>query len=149
METEFQITMSDPEAWLILLLVALAILLPRLLSRLLLGFKSFLSPSEVKRLIESGEPILLVDVRTPAEFLGELGHIRGAMNIPLHEFRGAISRGKKSFSVPGNAPIVLICRSDGRAAYAARLLRKAGFVDIKVLSGGMRSWSSEDFPVEY
>ena len=149
MEAEFQITMSDPEAWLILLLLAVAMLLPRLLSRLIIGFNSFLSPSEVKRRIEAGESLLLLDVRSPAEFLGELGHIPGAVNMPLNAFRNTISKGEKPLSAPRNVPIVLICRSDSRAAYAARLLRKAGFVEIKVMSGGMQKWSSEEFPVDH
>ena len=148
MESETQITMSDPQAWLILLLIALAMLLPRLLNRLLLGFKAFLPPSEVKRRLESNSPLLLLDVRTAGEFLGELGHIRGAMNIPLHEFRRAIVDRNNTLPFSRNIPIILICRTDSRAAYAARLLKKAGFADIKVMSGGMQSWNSEAFPIE-
>jgi rhodanese-related sulfurtransferase len=149
MEPETQITMNDAEAWLILLLVALTMLLPRLLSRLLLGFKAFLPPSEVKRRQETGGPLLLVDVRTRREFLGELGHIRGAVNIPLNEFRRAIADRNNTLPFHDDIPIILICRTDSRAAYAARLLKKAGFVDISVMSGGMQNWNSEAFPTEH
>ena len=149
MESTTQITMNDPLAWLILALVALAMLLPRMLNRLTLGLKSFLPPSEVKRRIDSGEPILLLDVRSVSEFLGELGHIRGAMNIPLNELRHAIADRNNALSENRNLPIILICHTDNRAAYAARLLKKAGFKNINVMSGGMGNWNSEAFPIEH
>ena len=39
----------------------------------------------LKRRLEGGEAVALVDVRTAEEFRGELGHIAGATNIPIAE----------------------------------------------------------------
>lgn len=40
----------------------------------------FVNPDEVKARVESGE-VMVIDVRTKAEFTGDLGHIEGALNL--------------------------------------------------------------------
>jgi uncharacterized membrane protein YdjX (TVP38/TMEM64 family) len=64
------------------LLAALAIL-PRLVRRL--KNTRFTDASTLKRWLEQGEKILLIDARSPEEFQGPLGHISGAINIPIAE----------------------------------------------------------------
>src|ERR1043166_8513544 len=44
-----------------------------------------LSANEVKTLLDSAAPPLLLDVREPSEYRGELGHIPGSMLIPLRQ----------------------------------------------------------------
>jgi rhodanese-related sulfurtransferase len=78
-------------------------------------------PSEVRR----------IDVREPAEFVGELGHIEGAESVPL----GSLSAECPSW--PKEAPLLLICRSGNRSSQAARFLAQMGFTNVANLSGGM------------
>jgi len=64
------------------------------------------------------EGALLLDVRTRQEF--ESGHVEGARNIPVQELAARVDE-------LVNAPrIVVYCRSGGRSAVAAELLRSRG-----------------------
>jgi rhodanese-related sulfurtransferase len=88
--------------------------------------------------------VRLLDVREPAEWTGELGHIAGARLVPLGELRAAIA----SLSDDKEGPIVTICRSGGRSAQAALILERAGFSRAANLTGGMIEWRSRGFPVD-
>ena len=84
----------------------------------------------------------ILDVREPEEFTGPLGHIRGAVPIPL----GA--SGQRAAELAHDRPIVAVCRSGSRSAQATTILRAAGFTDIANLAGGMLRWRAEGHPVE-
>lgn len=85
-----------------------------------------------------------IDVREPDEFAGPLGHIPGALNMPLGEVQERISE----IETLRDRPVVLICRTDKRSASAAAALRSAGFSDVHVLRGGMEQWTRSGNPVE-
>lgn len=71
------------KALLALGLLAAVAFLPRLVRRL--KGQRFTDPAALKRRLQSGEEVTLIDVRTPEEFQGPLGHIAGARNIPIAE----------------------------------------------------------------
>jgi uncharacterized membrane protein YdjX (TVP38/TMEM64 family) len=70
-----------------LALLAAVAFLPRLVRRL--KGQRFTDPATLKRLLESGDEMVLIDVRTADEFRGPLGHIAGASNIPIAELSAA------------------------------------------------------------
>ncbi len=84
-----------------------------------------------------GEGALVLDVRSPEEFSGELGHIPGAHLLPLGELRARLDE------LPRDRPVITVCRSGARSAQAALILEKAGFSRVANLSGGMLRWSAE------
>jgi glyoxylase-like metal-dependent hydrolase (beta-lactamase superfamily II)/rhodanese-related sulfurtransferase len=86
--------------------------------------------------------VQIVDVREPAEFNGDLGHMRGARLVPL----GSLAARARELSK--ERPIVAVCRSGARSAQATVLLRKAGFDKVANLAGGMLRWRAERFLVE-
>jgi len=91
---------------------------------------------------EHAPAVQILDVREPQEFTGPLGHIRGAILIPLGELAdraGELSRDR---------PIVTVCRAGSRSAQATVILREAGFGDIANLAGGMLRWRAEGHAVE-
>ena len=137
MQDEAQITMTSVQGVALVLAVASIYLAIRLLPRLLLGFKAYLPPAEVARLMGSDEQILLLDVRSPAEYSGELGHIPEARNIPLNELQ---RWSENAAEAEQSKHVVLICRTDTRAAFAGRMLKSAGFARVSVMSGGMSAW---------
>ncbi len=147
MENEDQIHITDPEGILLLLAVVLIYLGIRLLPRFVVGFRNFIPAAEVKRRMDAGEDILLVDVRTRSEFSGELGHVRGSLNVPLPELPARLRQDLELVG-DGDETVVAICRSDARAAFAVRMLRQAGFKQVLVMSGGMLGWLADDLPVE-
>ena len=91
---------------------------------------------------ENLDRVQVVDVREPDEFNGSLGHISGAMLLPL----GMLL--EKTSDLPRERPLVTVCRSGARSAQATVLLRSAGFARVANLAGGMLRWRAQRFPVE-
>ena len=83
------------------------------------------------------EDVLLLDVRTPEEFDGPLGHLEGAKLIPLQELPQRLDE-IKSYK---NKEIVVYCRSGGRSQRASQILIDNGFRKVKNMVGGMRAWN--------
>ena len=77
------------KALLALALLAAVAFLPRLVRRL--KGQRYTDAASLKRRLESGEKLALLDVRTAEEFRGPLGHIAGATNIPIGEMSGTLS----------------------------------------------------------
>lgn len=105
-----------------------------------------LSVEEVRTLVaaEKASGRLLLDVRQPDEYTGELGHVPGAISIPLPELPARLDeiesyRDKK---------VVAICRSGSRSAKATALLMESGFQDVWNMTGGTLAWREKGFPVE-
>jgi rhodanese-related sulfurtransferase len=74
---------------------------------------------------------LLLDVRTREEFAS--GHVNGALNIPLQELA------HRTQELSGaDRSIVVYCRSGGRSASAAQLLRRQGYAVHDL--GPMSAW---------
>lgn len=70
----------------------------------------------------------IVDVRTPAEFMG--GHVAGSVNVPLQEINTRLDE-LKTF----RQPLILCCASGNRSGQAQRYLLQQG---IDCHNGG--SW---------
>ena len=72
----------------------------------------------------------------PDEFVGELGHIPGAINVPIGEIPGRLSE----INAMGGGLLIMICKTDMRSAHAAEILRDVGLGVVRVLRGGMMRW---------
>ncbi|MDR2025729.1 MAG: FAD-dependent oxidoreductase [Hungatella sp.] len=81
--------------------------------------------SEVRELVES--KACIIDVRGRDEF--EMGHLIGAVNIPLGELRQRISE------IPRDRPVYLHCRTSQRSYNAVMALKGRGFDNIINISG--------------
>ena len=68
------------------------------------------------------EGALLVDVRTPGEFME--GHLPGALNLPLDQLQQVAG------SLDPQRTVVLYCRSGNRSGHAAQLLEGLGFAEV-------------------
>ena len=86
-------------------------------------------------------PVQVIDVRAAAEFAGPLGHIRGAMLVPLEQLAQRVDELSREL------PVVTVCRSGARSAQAVVLLQKAGLRQVANLAGGMLRWTAEHHPV--
>ena len=122
--------------------LALLVFLPRLIARVRRGPE--IDADGLKQMIEEGEDMLLLDVREPAEYTGELGHIAGTVNIPLGELKNRLDE----IAAYQEKPVALICRTDVRSAKASRILSLNGFSSARVVRGGMTSWAEKNFPRE-
>lgn len=124
-----------------LALLAAAIFLPHFVRKL--REKPMLAVDELKRRLDAGEKLLLLDVRSAADFAGEKGHIAGALNIPLEEL--AARQGE--LESRREQPVLLVCTTDRRSSRAAAQLAAAGFAKVQVVQGGMSAWRERGWPV--
>ncbi|MDH5184341.1 MAG: VTT domain-containing protein, partial [Gammaproteobacteria bacterium] len=118
-------------------LLAVVGFLPSLIARLRRG--PMLEVFSLKQMLDTGQEILLLDVRDAKEFTGELSHIRGAINIPLGELATRLNE----INEYQERAIAIICHTDRRSAKAAQFLSKHGYADVQVVSGGMTSWTQQ------
>lgn len=107
------------------------------------GFRN-IDFKQAMEMIDSPEPPVIVDVRTPGEYNNELGHIHGSLLIPMQETEDSMGvyegfRGKR---------IILVCRTGRRSGIVAGELVKRGFKDVYNLSGGMTGWNEKGGKVE-
>ena len=99
--------------------------------------------AECRRLIERGERLNIVDVRTPGEFARV--HARGARLMPLDALDlAALAAGRSK----ADDPIYLICQSGARAAKARQRLQEAGVTHLYCIEGGTAAWEQMGLPVE-
>jgi rhodanese-related sulfurtransferase len=104
-----------------------------------------LSPAEIAGRLDSAARPLLLDVREPEEYVGELGHIAGARLIPLRELPERAEAELASFK---DKDIVVICRAGVRSVTAAAILTGLGFDNVCSMKGGMLDWNDARLPVE-
>lgn len=124
-----------------LALLAVVAFLPRLVARL--REKPMLTVGELKARADSNSGLIL-DVRTAADYVGEQGHIAGALNLPLEELEARLAE----VGDDPERPIAIVCRTDRRSAKAAALMARRGFADARVVRGGMTAWLAQGWPVE-
>jgi len=89
-------------------------------------------------------PKLLIDVRTAQEYYSPTGHIQESKLIPLGDLMDNLNQLKSYL----DEEVVVICHSGARSMMAAQLLARAGFTDVRNLSGGMISWHKKSYPVK-
>lgn len=101
--------------------------------------KTDIQSTELHTRLSSGEDFVIVDVRTPLEFA--MGHIRGALNIPLSKISGTLP------GVEPSAQVVLVCQGGVRSAQAYRQV-ETSYPNLYDLPGGMVEWKESGIEVE-
>jgi sulfur-carrier protein adenylyltransferase/sulfurtransferase len=96
-----------------------------------------ITPRELKKRIDRGDDIFILDVREPHEY--QICNLGGYL-LPL----GDLSR--RANELDSSREIVAHCRSGKRSAEATEFLRKAGFRKVLNLKGGILAWSDEVDP---
>lgn len=99
------------------------------------------SATDVKRMVQSGEKAIYLDVREPNEW--NLGHLPKAMHIP----RGTLET-KVEQVIPRDANVVIYCAGGNRSALAADTMKQMGYENVSSMAGGWRSWIEAEGPVE-
>jgi rhodanese-related sulfurtransferase len=93
----------------------------------------FIDVEDLKKLIQDGLEVQIVDVRTEKEY--NKGHIKGAKLIPVDDIRQRLDELDKEKKT------VLHCRTSYRSYLAYRILKNNGFKDVKNLNGSYWSWT--------
>ena len=98
-----------------------------------------ITATQLKKRMDAGDDIQLIDVRQPDEY--NFANIEGAKLIPLGEIV------KRMDEIDETRETVVHCKAGGRSARAIQALHQAGFKgDLKNLAGGITAWSNEVDP---
>ena len=94
----------------------------------------------VKKMQDTGERFVLIDVREPEEFA--TASIEGSLQVPMRTVPSRLAdleqhRGER---------IVVHCHHGGRSARVAQWLRDQGFEQVQNMSGGIDAWSQQVDP---
>lgn len=102
-----------------------------------------ITPEETYILIQRNKDnpnFVILDVRTPEEFLGE--HIENAVNLDYYSdtFRNDLDKLDK------NKTYLIYCRSGSRSEKALNIMKELDFKEVYNMSGGIIKWKSEGLP---
>jgi rhodanese-related sulfurtransferase len=98
--------------------------------------------AEVKKRLDAGEKLILVDTREDSEWAR--GHLPGA----IHLCKGVIERDIEAAVPDKNTELILYCGGGFRSALAADNLQKMGYSKVISMDGGWRGWTEAGNPVE-
>jgi rhodanese-related sulfurtransferase len=102
-----------------------------------------ISPQRLAALRREGQPLDLIDVRTPVEFR-EI-HVEGARNLPLDMLDPAGVM--RSRSTAEHEPLYVICRSGSRGRQACEKLLAAGCTNVFNVEGGTLACEEAGLPI--
>ena len=97
-----------------------------------------IEPEELKRMMNNGDRVTVIDVRESQE--RQISKITGSVSIPLNKIKEKVNELSRSDL------IVLQCRTGIRSAKALKILRDAGFNNLKNLKGGINAWADQVDP---
>jgi rhodanese-related sulfurtransferase len=111
---------------------------------LVCGDKRFTSVSvdQAEKLISADSTVVLLDVRTTAEWNSSTGHLAKALLIPVQELEQRINE-LVSYK---SQTILVYCRTGHRSASASSILAKAGYAATN-MEGGITKWNEMKYPV--
>jgi len=101
-------------------------------------------PEELKRRLDAGESIYIVDLRHPLELLPDPFTLPGALHVSPEALAARHSE------IPRDRDIVLYCTcpSEATAAKTAMTLHKLGIDRVRPLRGGFDEWKRLGFPLQ-
>ena len=96
-----------------------------------------LTVKELKRRIDAGEDVQLIDVREPYEY--QIAQIGGKL-IPQNDVPNRLAE------IDREREVIVHCRSGARSQRIAEFLKQAGYPKVVNLAGGILAWSDEIDP---
>ncbi|MGA9584804.1 MAG: MBL fold metallo-hydrolase [Terracidiphilus sp.] len=89
--------------------------------------------------LESAQPPLLLDVRTPGEWSTK--HIAGSVSVPLNRLQERVAE------VPADRRIAVHCAGGYRSSIAVSILHQHGITNLIEIAGGLAAWEAAGLPV--
>jgi rhodanese-related sulfurtransferase len=101
-----------------------------------------ISPKQLYDLVQAGQHVELIDVRTPVEFREV--HVGCARNVPLDQLDTTkIAAGRDESGLP----LYVICRSGNRGRQACEKFLAAGYINVVNVDGGTQAWDQAGLAV--
>jgi rhodanese-related sulfurtransferase len=95
-----------------------------------------ISPVDVKRRLNAGEKLHLIDVREPHEY--QQAHIEGSRLVPMRSVPATL---QQLDSDADDAPLIVYCHHGVRSLNVVNWLREQGLEACQSMSGGIDAWS--------
>lgn len=136
---------STPVAWaflalgLIGLATATGCARKRPIQEVLSGFR-VVRPAVASEIMRDNPDLLIVALSSPEDFHA-LGHIEGAINIPLEDLESRLSDVVRVL----RSGLLIYCHIETCNAEAMSTLRENGFRYVFILEGGIQAWKDEGF----
>lgn len=96
---------------------------------------------DLKRKIDSGDKVTIIDVRTPMEV--SRGKIENSVNIPLDFFDSEIELKVKD----KDTNVYLYCLSGSRSIMAAQIMERKGYKNVFNVLSGLLAWRAKGYPL--
>jgi rhodanese-related sulfurtransferase len=93
-------------------------------------------PQEIKRRLQEGENLILVDVREPFEYA--LAHLEGAELVPMRSVPGELQNLEAR---AGEGTLIVYCHHGVRSLNVVCWLREQGLEACQSMAGGIDAWS--------
>jgi rhodanese-related sulfurtransferase len=93
-----------------------------------------ISVFDLKRRLDAGEGLVLLDVREPDELA--TASLPGVTAIPMAEIPARLAE------LPAEKPLVVMCHAGGRSARVTAFLNANGYPNAVNLAGGIDAWST-------
>jgi membrane protein DedA with SNARE-associated domain/rhodanese-related sulfurtransferase len=102
-----------------------------------------LDPRELKQMLDRGQPVYIVDLRHPLDYLPDPRTLPGAVMLTPDKLV------EHSLEIPRDRDVVLFCTcpSEATAAKMALTIRKLGIYRVRPLLGGYDEWKRLGYPL--
>ena len=100
-----------------------------------MGGADEITVDELKRRLDRGQPLAILDVREPWEC--DICAIDGSIFIPLNRLPGDFQK------LPKDRPLVVLCHHGMRSRMAVDWLRANGVEQVANLTGGIDAWARQ------
>jgi rhodanese-related sulfurtransferase len=103
-----------------------------------------ITPDELKRMLDAGEDVMIVDLRQSVALAEEAYTIPSALRMSVEELED------RHHEIPRDRDVILFCAcpNEVTAARMALLLKKNGIKRVRPLAGGVAAWQERNFPVD-
>ena len=103
-----------------------------------------ITADELKRMMDAGDEVMVVDLRQPLDVQADPYTIPGALRMAAEELE------QRHHEIPRDRDVILYCAcpNEVTAARMALLLRQNGITRVRPLAGGVDAWRERNFPLE-
>jgi rhodanese-related sulfurtransferase len=100
-----------------------------------------ITAKEVKRRLDEGEALQLIDVREPHEY--QVCHIANSELIPMNTVPAALQQIEKKSD---DGVLIVFCHHGMRSLSVVNWLRQQGVAECQSMAGGIECWSTDVDP---
>ncbi len=103
-----------------------------------------ITADELKRMMDDGHEMMIVDLRQPLDIQTDPYTIPGALRMAMEELE------QRHHEIPRDRDVILYCAcpNEATAARTALLLKKNGITRVRPLAGGVEAWRASNYPLQ-